>query len=401
MKNIYQKVIAILYLIVVAGLSFYSPLYKYKGRIVPISDGIGGYNHNNSDLEFGSLWSNQVDWFKFGYIFFFINLLFILLFYFFRNKPNPDVNSPTFKRKLKRELKVFAIGIIAFFAFLGFIEVFNLYQENKKEKITEEIYERNLWLSDHISKRPPIKLVDEYGIPIKKRIVPKPSDVLKKSSFTPPSDALVVKKNGQVELITTNIITDTHEDGKQLTVSEFSAKIKAKYPVYKEWDDLVLAKKIVEKYPEYKDNVVFDEFASWKKLKSYMKNKKYGDFEKDMANEESLKKIHEDLSIIFDGFTISYEEFKKDMTNKENLKKLHGNLTQRLDEFDSEAYLKSKEYTDKIKELNSERDKLFYFVGDGYTKSVFLFLIIELLVLYILRYVFYGVRSLNNYLKDE
>ncbi len=56
---------------------------------------------------------------------------------------------------------------------------------------------------------------------------------------------------------------------------------------------------------------------------------------------------------------------------------------------------------DKINELNSERDKLFFFVRDGYTKSVFLFLIIELLVLYILRYSYYGVRSLNNYLKDE
>ncbi|MBO7735023.1 MAG: hypothetical protein J6S67_20845 [Methanobrevibacter sp.] len=40
---------------------------------------------------------------------------------------------------------------------------------------------------------------------------------------------------------------------------EFSAKIKEKYPEYKDVDDLVLAQKIVEKYPEYKDKVTFDE----------------------------------------------------------------------------------------------------------------------------------------------
>ncbi|MBV6483923.1 MAG: hypothetical protein KF732_03110 [Flavobacteriales bacterium] len=316
MKNIYQKVIAILYLIVVAGLSFYSPLYKYKGRIVPISDGIGGYNHNNSDLEFGSLWSNQVDWFKFGYIFFFINLLFILLFYFFRNKPNPDVNSPIFKRKLKRELKVFAIGIIAFVAFLGFIEVFNLYQENKKEKINEEIYERNLWLSDHISKRPPIKLVDEYGIPIKKRIVPKPSDVLKKEQQSKP-------------------ITPLDEYG-------------------------ILIKKSKPK---------FDPDAFLKREDSLeILNKK----------EQPNKKLNLDrANIILEN------------ANKKN------------EFFYPDDYLMSKKYKDMIKELNSERDKLFFFVRDGYTKSVFLFLIIELLVLYILRYSYYGVRSLNNYLKEE
>lgn len=248
MKNYYQKIIAISYLLVVIGYSFISPLYNYE------------------ELEFGPLWTNRVDWFKFGYIFFFINLLFILLFYFFRNKPNPDVNSPTFKRKIKRELKVFAIGIIAFVAFLGFIEVFNLYQENKKEKITEEIYERNLWLSDHISKRPPIKLVDEYGIPIKK------------SSFTPPSDGVEVKT------------------------------------------------KVGDK--KNNDWVIPDE------LKTELGDKKNDDW------------------VIPD-------------------------------------------------ELNSERDKLFFFVRDGYTKSVLMFLIIELLVLYILRYSYYGVRRFNKYLEEE
>lgn len=40
---------------------------------------------------------------------------------------------------------------------------------------------------------------------------------------------------------------------------EFSAKIKEKYPQYKDVDDLVLAQKMVEKYPEYKEKVSFEE----------------------------------------------------------------------------------------------------------------------------------------------
>lgn len=39
---------------------------------------------------------------------------------------------------------------------------------------------------------------------------------------------------------------------------EFSAKIKEKYPEYKDVDDFVLAQKIVEKYPEYKEKVTFE-----------------------------------------------------------------------------------------------------------------------------------------------
>lgn len=46
---------------------------------------------------------------------------------------------------------------------------------------------------------------------------------------------------------------------------EFSAKIKEKYPEYKDVDDLVLAQKIVEKYPEYKEKVTFDEAKTDKK----------------------------------------------------------------------------------------------------------------------------------------
>ena len=48
---------------------------------------------------------------------------------------------------------------------------------------------------------------------------------------------------------------------------EFSAKIKEKYPEYKDVDDLVLAQKIVEKYPEYKEQVTFDEVKQEPKIK--------------------------------------------------------------------------------------------------------------------------------------
>ena len=40
---------------------------------------------------------------------------------------------------------------------------------------------------------------------------------------------------------------------------EFSAKIKEKYPQYKDIDDLTLAQKVIEKYPQYKEQVTFDE----------------------------------------------------------------------------------------------------------------------------------------------
>jgi len=43
-----------------------------------------------------------------------------------------------------------------------------------------------------------------------------------------------------------------------VTYLEFSAKIKEKYPEYKDVDDKILAEKIVAKYPEYKDRVEFE-----------------------------------------------------------------------------------------------------------------------------------------------
>lgn len=43
-----------------------------------------------------------------------------------------------------------------------------------------------------------------------------------------------------------------------MTPSEFSAKVKAKYPEYGEMDDVDLTKRILDKYPEYREDVAFE-----------------------------------------------------------------------------------------------------------------------------------------------
>lgn len=50
----------------------------------------------------------------------------------------------------------------------------------------------------------------------------------------------------------------TNPQAGKVTVDEFAAKIKEKYPEYKDVDNLKLAQAIVEKYPEYKEAVVFE-----------------------------------------------------------------------------------------------------------------------------------------------
>ena len=42
------------------------------------------------------------------------------------------------------------------------------------------------------------------------------------------------------------------------TASVIAAKVKEKYPQYKDIDDLTLAQKVIEKYPEYKEQVTFE-----------------------------------------------------------------------------------------------------------------------------------------------
>lgn len=55
-----------------------------------------------------------------------------------------------------------------------------------------------------------------------------------------------------------NINPNQDGGGKKLSPSEFSQKIKTKYPQYKDMDDVELANKMVNKYPEYKDKINFD-----------------------------------------------------------------------------------------------------------------------------------------------
>ena len=55
---------------------------------------------------------------------------------------------------------------------------------------------------------------------------------------------------------------------KKVKVKEFAAKIKAKYPDYKDVDDLELTNKIIAKYPEYKDQVDFTTDSQKKKIGS-------------------------------------------------------------------------------------------------------------------------------------
>lgn len=52
--------------------------------------------------------------------------------------------------------------------------------------------------------------------------------------------------------------TDPKKEVKQQTPQEFSAKIKSKYPQYKDMDDVELAQKIVAKYPQYEGVVNFN-----------------------------------------------------------------------------------------------------------------------------------------------
>jgi len=54
---------------------------------------------------------------------------------------------------------------------------------------------------------------------------------------------------------TEEITQDPPSDNGLLSVDEFAEKIKAKYPQYKDMDNLELTNKIIAKYPVYKDQV--------------------------------------------------------------------------------------------------------------------------------------------------
>lgn len=66
-----------------------------------------------------------------------------------------------------------------------------------------------------------------------------------------------------------------------VSAQEFSKKIKAKYPEYKDVDDVVLAQKMIEKYPEYKTQVFFDEVKKKDNSVSSTTNQK-------LASEETI-----------------------------------------------------------------------------------------------------------------
>src|SRR6478609_2008179 len=55
---------------------------------------------------------------------------------------------------------------------------------------------------------------------------------------------------------------------QKLTATEFAQRIKAQYPDYAEVPDDVLAAKMLDKYPEYRDRVITPDFS--------VKNEPYG-----------------------------------------------------------------------------------------------------------------------------
>ncbi len=84
----------------------------------------------------------------------------------------------------------------------------------------------------------------------------------------------------------------------KLNYTDFSSKIKTKYPEYKDIDDKVLAEKMVEKYPEYKDQVMFEV-----EKKSPDETQSSGDFVKAVPQDMSpfdqlgLKQLNEKPSV--------------------------------------------------------------------------------------------------------
>ena len=111
-------------------------------------------------------------------------------------------------------------------------------------------------------------------------------------------------------------LPDKQQSGSEkVSYTEFSNRIKAKYPEYKDLDNLVLAKKMVEKYPVYKDRVIFDQPQSIVKLHKYLtKNEGFNvpleQFIIEMQAEKNLYKLYYSLREK-DGFTLSLSHFKQ------------------------------------------------------------------------------------------
>lgn len=92
---------------------------------------------------------------------------------------------------------------------------------------------------------------------------------------------------------------------------EFSAKIKEKYPQYKDVDDLTLAQKVIAKYPQYKEQVTFDEVKQEPKTKKGIDLTPSGLVDKAVntinAGLETPVRMIKDKQNISDAFKSGYE----------------------------------------------------------------------------------------------
>ena len=84
MKNIYQKIIAFLYLSSLIIFSFLAPI-----KTIRVGDLWSKKNGNYSLMppnEYGSIWEYQVDGVKFGYILLLITVFYLIIFLLLKDK---------------------------------------------------------------------------------------------------------------------------------------------------------------------------------------------------------------------------------------------------------------------------------------------------------------------------
>lgn len=171
-----------------------------------------------------------------------------------------------------------------------------------------------------------------------------------------------------------DILAEKSNSTKSITYKEFSAKIKKKYPEYKDVDDLLLAEKMLEKYPVYKDRVIFDQpnnstiklFKVGEKIlaipntkvKAFLNDipnaieiqsfqvdkdtfdipiEKVPEFLNDLPNAQRLiaydytnyiLKLHKYLTKK-ENFNVPLEKFLMEMQNEENLNRIYSNLKEK------------------------------------------------------------------------
>lgn len=94
---------------------------------------------------------------------------------------------------------------------------------------------------------------------------------------------------------------------------EFSAKIKEKYPQYADVDDRVLAEKMIEKYPEYKETVTFEEKEEPKKAGLFDKVNAKDYYVDELAKRHEWEENHPIISNIQKDFQPGYRAQQKEM----------------------------------------------------------------------------------------